>query len=224
MGELHVRGHADAWLQPGRAVMDVHVTASDPRSQQAAVDNLAELCAVVDEVVDERRDGPRALIRRVVVSSVTTTEDVEYGPGGQRHRTGFSATRTSVLDCRADADGLTGLVAALARDGVQVRGPSWHVDDDDPAWVGVRTAAVTDARRRAEAYAMAVDGHVGAVRSIAEPGLRGSDPDAVARPHAAAVRVASAGGHEAGEARAVRIAVEPVQVTVAVEVAFDLGP
>lgn len=219
-----MRGRADAWLQPGRAGLDIHVTASDPQDQQAALDNLAELCAVVDGVVEERRDGPQALVLRVVVSSITTIEDVEYGPGGQRRRTGFSATRTSALDCRADADGLTGLVGALARDGVQIRGPRWHVDDDDPAWVGVRTAAVTDARRRAEAYAMAVDGHVGAVRWIAEPGLRGGDPDLTARPHAAAARLASVGGQEVDEARTVRIAVEPVQVTVAVEVAFDLRP
>ncbi|HSJ45418.1 MAG TPA: SIMPL domain-containing protein [Euzebyales bacterium] len=224
MGELHVRGRADAWLQPGRAVLDVHVTASDPHSQHAAVEDLAELCAVVDDVVNERRNGPQGLVRRVVVSSITSTEDVEHGPGGTRRRTGFSATRTSVLDCRADADGLTGLVGALAHDGVRVHGPRWHVNDDDPAWVGVRTAAVTDARRRAEAYAMAVDGHVGAVRWISEPGLRGGAPDAVPRPHVAAARLASAGGHEAGEARAVRIAVEPVQVTVAVEAAFDLRP
>jgi hypothetical protein len=69
---------------------------------------------------------------------------------------------------------------------------------------------------------MAVDGHVGAVRWIAEPGLRGGNDDVASRPYAAAVRLASADAHEAGEARAVRIAVEPVQVTVVVEMAFDL--
>lgn len=223
MGVLRVRGRAEAWLQPGRAELDVKVSASDPQHQQAALDNLAELCAVVDEVIDQRRAGPLAPVRRVVVSSITTTEDVEYEAGGHRRRAGFSATRTSVLDCRADADGLTGLVGALARDGVQVHGPRWHVDADDPAWVDVRTAAVADARGRAEAYATAVDGHVGAVRLIAEPGLRGRDADAAGWPQTAAVRLASADGHE-GDVRIVRIAVEPIQVTVAVEVAFDLRP
>lgn len=219
-----MRDRADAWLQPGRAELDVHVTASDPQGQQAALDTLAALCAEVDGVIAERRFGPRALVVRVMVSSITTTEEVEHGPGGQRRRTGFSATRSSSLDCRVDADGLTGLVGALARDGVQVHGPRWHVEDDDPAWVGVRIAAVTDARRRAEAYAMAVDGQVGAVRWIAEPGLRGGDPDPIARPHAAAARLASASGQGADEPRTARIAVEPIQVTVTVEVAFDLRP
>lgn len=218
-----MRGRADAWVQPGWAELDVHVTASDPHSQHAAAADLAELCAVVDRVIDERRDGPQGLVRRVAVSSITTSEDVEHGRDGRRHRTGFSAARTSVLDCRADAEGLTGLVGALARDGVEVRGPRWRVDDADPAWVGVRTAAVTDARRRAEAYAMAVDGQVGAVRWIAEPGLRGGDSDGPRRP-TGPLRLASAGGHEAAAARAVRIAVEPVRVTVAVDVAFDLRP
>lgn len=225
MGELLVRGHAEAWVQPGRAVLDVTATARDPRTQRGAVEQLAGLCERVDEAVEERRDGRGGVVRRVVVSSITTAEDVEYGPGGQRRRVGFSAVRTTRIECVADADGLTDLVGALVQDDVQVRGPRWKVDDDDPAWLGVRTAAVADARRRAEAYALAVDGQVGAVGWIAEPGVRdGGEPPGP--PHGgAAIRLASAPAGDDGDGtRTVRVAVEPVRVAVDVEAAFDLRP
>jgi uncharacterized protein YggE len=138
---------------------------------------------------------------------------------------GWTAERGTRVECAPDADGLTVLVSALAHDGIRLTGPRWHVGPDTAGWDALRTAAVIDARRRAEAYAAGIDGRVGAVRWIAEPGLR-RDPDAVTGYQPMAARTAAFGmedGAEPGEPLAVRIAVEPVAVDVTVEVAFDLA-
>lgn len=50
----------------------------------------------------------------------------------------------------------------------QVAGPHWRVDDDNPAVLAVLRAAALDARRRAEADAMALGLRVGEVEAISE--------------------------------------------------------
>jgi len=222
MGELLVRGHAEARLRPTHAVLEIGAVGRDPSSQAAALARAAEVCAVVDAAVERGRHGPDALIRSAETSSIRTAENWEHGPQGQRRRVGWTAERGTRVECAPDGAGLTTLVSALAHDGIRLSGPRWHVAADASGWDALRAAAVVDARRRADAYAAGVEGRVGAVRWIAEPGLR-RDPDAVT----ADLREARAAGfalgdQEPGEPLAVRIAVEPVAVDVTVEVAFDL--
>lgn len=226
MGELLVRGHAEARLQPTHAVFDITAVGRDPSSQDAALARAAEVCAVVDAAVERGRQGTDPLIQVAETSSIRTAENWEHGPQGQRRRVGWTAERGTRVECAPDADGLTALVSALAHDGIRLSGPRWHVGPDAAGWDALRTAAVIDAGRRAEAYATGIDGRVGAVRWIAEPGLR-RDPNAVAGGYEPmATRTAAFGmerGAEPGEPLAVRIAVEPVAVDATVEVAFDLA-
>lgn len=225
MGDLLVRGRAEARLHPTHAVLDITAVGRDPSSQDAAFARAAEACAVVDAAVERGRHGPDPLIQIAETSSVGTAESWEHGPQGQRRRVGWTAERGTRVECAPDADRLTELVSALAHDGIRLSGPRWHVRPDTAGWDALRTAAVIDARRRAEAYAAGIDGRVGAVRWIAEPGLRRA-PDAVTGGYQPMTARTAAFGMEHGaepdEPLAVRIAVEPVAVDVTVEVAFDL--
>jgi hypothetical protein len=224
MGELLVRGRAEGRLAPTHAVLDVTVRAREPASQEAALARAAVTCGLVDGVVARARQGATPLVQTAEVSSVRTTEQWEYGSGGQRRRLGWSAERRSLLECAPDAEGLTALIADLAHNDIHLFGPQWRVAPDVAGWDELRTAAVIDARRRAEAYAAGVGARVGAIRWIAEPGLR---RDPTATEHLASAPLRSAGlamdSGDQSEPLAVRIAVEPVAVDITVEAAFDLA-
>jgi uncharacterized protein YggE len=225
MGELLVRGRAEGRLAPSHAVLDVTVHARAPASQEAALTRAATACALVDDLIQRERQGADPLIRTAETSSIVTTEHWEYGSGAQRRRLGWIAERRSRLECAPNAAGLTALVGALAHNDIHLSGPQWHVAPDVGGWDDLRTAAVIDARRRAEAYAAGAEAQVGAVRWIAEPGLR-SEPGAAADAFAAAPLRSAAVAMEHSdqpEPLPVRIAVEPVAVDITVEVAFDLA-
>ncbi len=55
-------------------------------------------------------------------------------------------------------------------EGIEVHGPSWLVDADNPAHAAARRAAVSDARRRANDYASALDVDLGDLVDLIEQG------------------------------------------------------
>jgi uncharacterized protein len=225
MGELLVRGRAEGRLAPTHAVLDVMVQAREPSSQEAAVARAAAACELVDDVVARARRDARSLVHMAEVSSIRTAEHWEYGPGGQHRRVGWIAERRSTLECAPDAEGLTALVADLTHNDIRLSGPHWRVAPDVAGWDELRGAAVIDARRRAAAYAAGAEARVGAIRWIAEPGLRrdtGVAMDGSNVPLRSA-ELAMDRGDDQAEPLAVRIAVEPVAVDITVEVAFDLA-
>lgn len=225
MGELLVRGRAEGRLAPSHAVFDVTVQAREPSSQDAALTRAAQVCALVDDVVRRGRQGASPLVRAAETSSISTSEQWEYRSGAQRRRLGWIAERGTRIECAPDADGLTALVGELAHNDIRLSGPHWHVASDAPGWDELRTAAVVDASRRATSYAAGVGGQVGAVRWIAEPGLR-REPGVAADEFAAAPMRSAGLAMDSGdqpEPLPVRIAVEPVSIDITVEVAFDLA-
>lgn len=225
MGELLVHGRAEGRLLPTSAVLDVAVHVRDAASQQAAVDRTAQVCETVDRAVAEARRGDDPLVRVAETSSIRATEVTEHASGGQRRRVGWLAERGTRLECAPDAEGLTELVGALVHDDVRVSGPQWHLAPDVGQWDALRSAAVADAVRRATAYARGVDAAVGAVRWIAEPGLRARPDRARSLVDGTARRMSASFDEDdhGSERRPVSIAVEPVAVEVAVEVALDLA-
>lgn len=223
MGELLVRGVAEGRLPPTHAVLDVRVATRDAGSQDAAIQRAAAVCAVVDGALAEAQRGETPLVRVAETSSIRTGEVIEHTADGHRRRVGWRAERGTRVECVPDADGLTALVQALVADDIRLSGPRWHVAPDAPQWDALRTAAVADAIRRAKAYAQGVDGEIGAVRWIAEPGLRTTSDDARPRATMTLARAEATGDHDAGDQLAMRVAVEPVAVEVTVEVALDLA-
>ena len=183
----------------------------------------AAACALVDAAIRRAREGTDPLVRMAETSSIRTAEHWDYGSGGQRRRLGWVAERGTRIECAPVAEGLTALVGELAHNDIRVSGPQWHVAADARGWDDLRTAAVIDARRRAIAYAAGVDAQVGAVRWIAEPGLRrdGTPDGFAAAPVRSAALTMETPDHP--EPLPVQIAVEPVAIDITVEVAFDLA-
>lgn len=101
------------------------------------------------------------------------------------------------------------LVAAGAN---QVNGPSFAVDDPEPAQDEARTAAVTRARARAELYARAAGLRVARIVSISESG--GWQPPQPVMYRMAAMEAAPSSPVEAGE----------LQMSVTVQIQFELVP
>jgi uncharacterized protein len=223
MAELLVRGRAEGRLAPSHATFDITVEAREPSSQQAALDRAAAACALVDDAVRRGREGTDPLIRRAETSSIRTAEHWDYGAGGQRRRLGWLAERRTRIECAPVAEDLTALVGQLAHNDIRVSGPQWHVAPHAPGWDELRTAAVIDARRRAVAYAAGIDAQVGAVRWIAEPGMRrdGAPDGFPATPLRSAALAMESGDQP--EPLPVQIAVEPVAIEITVEAAFDLA-
>jgi uncharacterized protein YggE len=137
---------------------------------------------------------------------------------GETVRTGWVAARTTVLEVK-DFAKLGQLVSELPAAGVSaVHGPVWEVDRANPAHEQARRAATIDAQRRASAYAEAVGLHLGALRWLAEPGLRpdGSGPV----PGLAAPRFFAAGAVSPEEP--MEIAPDEVTIQARVEACFEL--
>ncbi len=220
MTEILVRGQLEARVAPTEARIDVMAIGRDAKSQDGAMGLVAERCGLIDSVIGGNRKGRKPLIRTAETASISTSSEWETDRAGQRRRRGYVARRTTRLVCAADSDGLTALITALSHDGIELRGPNWQVGPEVSEWDGLRTEAVADAKRRADAYAAGVGATVGGVRWIAEPGLRAHGGGGMP---SRASRTAMSMAEEGGEApRVMTVSVEPVVVTVIVEAAFDL--
>ena len=66
---------------------------------------------------------------------------------------------------------------ATNRSQARVSGPWWQVALDNPARAEACRQAAADARRKAEAYVTALGARLGAVASVAEPGLGRFEPN-----------------------------------------------
>lgn len=220
MSEVMVRGRVEGHVTPDAAVLSVTVLGRDPATAEAALGAAAAVGDRVDAVLGDRRVGPDPLVRHVRMSSLRTSEIWDHQQG-RRHRTGYQAERRSEVECRPDGQGLTGLVAALVAAGAQVAGPAWQVSEGNTGWLDLRSRAVADARSRAEVYATAADRRIGAVRWLAEPGMRGTGTSGARLEMAQ--RMSAAGSVGEGEPVAMRIVVEDVPVVVEIEAAFDLA-
>ena len=127
---------------------------------------------------------------------------------------GYQANNSVSVRHRNLAD-LGKVIDALVSAGAnQVNGPSFEVDDPDPAQDQARTAAMTKARARAELYARAAGLRVGRIVSISESG--GWQP-----PQPVMYRMAAM---EAAPAPSSPVQAGELQMNVTVQVQFELVP
>jgi uncharacterized protein YggE len=107
-----------------------------------------------------------------LTESVSVSPREEYDDRGQATQAGFVALNRLLISS-ADLARAGELIAeAVERAGSRVEGPWWRVAASNDAWERARREAVLDARRRAEAYAAALDLQLGAVVEVAEPTVR----------------------------------------------------
>lgn len=164
MATISVRGQGTAWVQPDEVTVGLSAEALLPTASEAfaeATRLAADLVLLCDEI------GVPAGSR--TTSQVSLAEHGEHTDTGWQHR-GYRAS-TRVAARLSDADLASRLVSeAAARLEVRIDGPTWRVARDNTAHGEARRRAAEDARSRAEEYAAALGGRVGAIASIAEPG------------------------------------------------------
>jgi uncharacterized protein YggE len=107
--------------------------------------------------------------------SVATYEERAHNPDtGEYERTGQITAAVDVTIAVRDFELLEVLGAVLAtREAVAVHQVTWHVDWDNPAWPGVRAAAVQAAIAKGRDYAAALGVALRGVEHIADAGLLG---------------------------------------------------
>jgi uncharacterized protein len=93
-------------------------------------------------------------------------------------------------------------------------GPHWRLSDPVAARRTAQQRAVADARDRAEGYAAALGGRLGALRRLSEVGDGGAEPRAY--------RMATARDMAAPDVRDLGLEPEPVRVTVRCTTTWDL--
>jgi uncharacterized protein YggE len=129
-----------------------------------------------------------------------------------------------VVGCRAtedvalrldDVGALEEVLAALvAGEPATLNGPSWSLTDPVAARRAAQERAVADARDRAEGYAAALGGTLGALRRLSEAGDGGVEPRAF--------RMAAARTEAAPDVRELGLEPEPVRVTARCTTTWEL--
>jgi len=166
MAEVLVRGEAEVRCLPDRAILRVGVD-GEGAGQDLAFEAASKAAAAVDAALDRYADA----IDRRITAGVMVQPKTRWKKG-ESVKTGWRATRTTVVEV-TDIVKVGAVLAELPRAGAsEITGPTWQVDRANPAHDDVRRDAALDARRRAAAYAHALNLEIGALSWLSEPGLR----------------------------------------------------
>jgi uncharacterized protein YggE len=175
------------------------------RSRAAAVTALGKLLAAAKPALD----SPAVTVthRRLWVHD-------EWRRGS---RTGTCRADENLTLRVTDLDRLESVLGSLlAAEPSSFSGPTWILEDSDAALAAAQQDAVRDARRRAEGYAAALGGRLGALRRLTEADLRGAPM--------MAMRAAVAEGGPDVDVRDLELEPEPVRVTVRCTTTWVLEP
>jgi uncharacterized protein YggE len=221
---VSVRGEARRTVPPDSALVAATVASSQGskaeavRAAAAALDSLTADLAARGGVALDAGTGRRPLTWSA--QSVTTyAEHAHDETTGQYQPTGQVTAAVAVTIGVRDfglLDTLGGVLAA--REAVTVHEVTWHADWDNPAWPGVRAAAVQAAVAKGRDYAAALGGSLRSVEHIADSGLLGDgDTQSGFTARRAAMRAASRGG---GEPDAPSLDPVPQELAAVVEARF----
>lgn len=181
---LSVRGDARTTVAPDYATLFSTITISresKAAALQAAATALERLTAALTSLggtalTSDTERHPLTWSARSATTRVEQEFDKRTGlsaPTGQ-----VSAAVMVVITARA-LDRLEALGAVLAsHDTVAVQHVGWDVDWDNPAWPGVRSAAIHAAIGKGRDYAAALGGSLQRVEHLADVGLLGNGSDA----------------------------------------------
>ena len=200
---LSVRGEARRMVPPDYALVAAAIVSSRGskveavQAAAASLDSFTADLAARGGVALDASTGRRPLTWSAQ-SAATYAERAHDESTGQYLLTGqVTAAVAVVIGVRAFEllDALGGVLAA--REAVTVQEVSWHVDWDNPAWPGVRAAAVQAAIAKGRDYAAALGGSLRGIEHLADAGLLGGGnaPSGFTGRHAMA-RAASRGGEE----------------------------
>jgi hypothetical protein len=147
-------------------------------------------------------------------TQINLSPNYDYSSGTSRV-TGYTASVTIDVTLRSPskAPGLLDDASAAAGDSLRLRGMNWSVDDPSKALSDARVAAMADAKDRASTLSRSAGASLGKVLSIAE------SSQSVAPP----AWDTSTGGKESGAGSPVAIEAGTEQITVNVDVVYNLG-
>ncbi len=171
MATVTVRGTGTPTAEPD----DVTVGLSVESLRATASEAFEDATRLASDVVS-LCDGLSIPAGSRTTSQVALNEHGEHTNTGWQHRGYRAAARVAVRV--TDAGLASRLVSeAAARLGARIDGPAWRVAQDNPAHAEARRRAAEDARSRAEEYAAALGGQVGAVVSVVEAGAGPPGPE-----------------------------------------------
>lgn len=174
-------------------------------ARQTVAPDSATLAGVIETVQESRPDALRAAARDLdqLTAGLAALGGVPLDPASGRRPLTWSA-QSATTHAERDHDGQTGryeltgrvtasvavvitvrafevlddLGAVLAgHETLSVHGVTWEADWDNPAWPGVRSAAIQAAIRKGRDYAAALGGSLDRVEHVADAGLLGSGAD-----------------------------------------------
>ena len=163
MATITVRGRGVTMVAPDEVTVGLTVEAL----RKSAAEAFAEAARLAQQVVALCDELGIAEGRRTT-SRVTLAEDGEHTNSGWQHR-GYRASSRVVV--RLDDGELASRLVTEAAERVDLRidGPGWRVARDNSGHADARRLAAADARVKADEYAAALGGRVGAIVSIDEP-------------------------------------------------------
>ncbi len=171
MSSALVTGTARRFVAPDRAVLGLAVSVVAPDAA-LALDRVAERLTTLTDVLDAT--GVAAADR--TTDAVAVGEEREWRDGSSV-LLGHRATSGVTVTVR-DLDGVGRLLRAAVGDAqADVRQLVWQVDGDHPARTELLGEAARDARRRATAYATALDLRLGPVELISERPIVAAPPE-----------------------------------------------
>jgi uncharacterized protein YggE len=211
--EILVRGEGEASAVPDRAALRVTVE-GEGSSQETAYAQAAKPAREIDAVLDRYANA----IGKRTATALTVLPKTRWRKG-ESIRTGYWASRVTVLEV-TDLARLSELIADLAAAGpAAIDGPVWQLAPDNDAHRAARQQAIAEGQARASTYAESLGLTIKRIAWVAEPGLRfGHDGYApVARPMAAAPMR----GHLAEEP--IEVTADEIRVRAIVEMGFEMA-
>ncbi len=229
-GVLHlsVRGEARQTVAPDRAEVASRVVAADPTKLRAVTAAAALLDGLTHDLGALGGEPLRVETGGSALTwsahSMTTHMERDHNPDtGRFEPTGMVVASVNVNVAVRDFALLEGLGAVFAgREGVFVEGVGWYVDDDNPAWAAVRTAAINAVVRKGRDYAGALHSSLTSIEHIADAGLLSeSGPGAPIR---AASRILASAGSAVGDVDSPSLDPVPQEVAAVIEARLRATP
>lgn len=172
-GTVRVRGTASRWVPADVADVTFTVTRQAHTSGGAVTEAGAAYGALDAALTDHA-----AVVVRRTTTSLSVHKVVRYDPQtGREIPEGFVGSRSLTVRFRAveaAGDALRAVIAAVPQ--LQVSGPEFALEPDNPVHVTVRAAAATAARASARAYASGLGLALGQVLHLREPHTNGDGP------------------------------------------------
>ncbi len=203
---ITVHGTGRITMKPDTATFSVGIEATARRAGAAMEEASSKMAAIIAAL---KKEGVADDDLTTTQLSLNPTYDYDSGKSSPT-LTGYSATQSLSVKSRALGKAGSLIDASVDAGANQVAGIAFSVDDPTDATDKARTAAVDDARRRAEALAKAAGVNLGRVTSISETGGNVPPPIFYGRDAAAA---------------APETPIQPgtTELTVEVDVVFAIG-